>query len=138
MSMPTPPILDQASDFDLVLYYGLNDPQLEIFSDVGEGLLQPRRTLAFYSDFGAGIVERENYPNAVTQDIFIRLGVAEHFARRNVEVSDGTTPGTVDRRVAVSQTSVSIARSAGNLDVGVIYIPFSNFNQPRTIAVPFQ
>lgn len=124
----------QLSDFDIFFFYGQSDLELENESDLIAGLLQPRRSLYYNRQDGCGISEKENYPLSLSLQIGMRYDVANWVAFRNTQVTDGSA-NTVDRRIAVSQNSVSFRQdmNKGTIDLSVVYIPFGNFRKPDQI-----
>ena len=123
-------------NFDLFFFYGEGNLPLELEteSDITWGLVQRKRTLFYDRQSGSDLFERENFPNAITIQVGLRFDVANFVARRNLEVGSSNLP---DRRVAVSQSSVSItSKENGEIEITVIYIPFSNFNTQNVIALP--
>ena len=127
---------EQASDFDVFFYYGENRNPLEIEneSDVYAGLTQRKRSLFYNRQFGAGIPDKLNYPNSLALSIGTRYDVVNWAALRNNRVSTEDP----DRRVAISQATVGIKQNnkKGTLDVNVSYIPFTNFEQPKSVSLP--
>ena len=121
---------------DNFFYYGEGNLRDEIRNDIIEGLVQPRNTLYYARELGAGLSGFENFPGGLLLEIGIRYTVVDFIARRNQLVSDGTN-GTPDRRVAVSQHSVGIQRdNMGNITVTIYYVPFADYENPDTIQIP--
>lgn len=129
--------LTSLSDIDAFFFYGQNDPQLENESDLVRGLVQPKRSLFYNRQDGCGISSRENMPNSLTLEIGLRYDVVNWVSLRNNRVSDGSE-GTRDRRLAVSQNTISFRRDAkrGNVDVNVGYIPFADIKNSGNVQAP--
>jgi len=124
--------LDQLGSFDLFFNYGANDLDLEIESDLVMGLLQPKNSLFGFRSFGAGVSEKENYPNTVSLSVGLKYDIALHVAKQNLIVSSQNP----DRRVATSQNSIKINQSGGNLDVQVLYIAYKDYRKSSSISLP--
>jgi len=127
----------QLSDFDIILYYGENDLDLEIQSEILAGLIQPKRTLFYNRSEGCGIAERENFPNSLSMQIAVRYAVASWASLRNTYVTDGTIGP--DRRAVISQNSVSFEneiKGKGELNITVLYIPLKDAQSFNTISIP--
>lgn len=126
---------EELKTMDYFFYNGQNPLDEEIKHDLILGLLQPRRSLFYDRNHGAGINEYENYPNSLILQINLRFNIASWISRRNGEVSAGEEDRP-DRRVAVSQHTININGNQGNIDVAVNYISFADYNTPQTITVP--
>lgn len=128
--------MSDISDIDNFFYYGVNDLTNELRHDIVQGVMQPRNTLFYGREFGAGATDFENYPNGLFLQVYLRYSIVDFIARRNRQVSDGTD-GTRDRRVAVSHNSIRIEyTNEGNVNVDIFYVPFSTFENPDTIRIP--
>ena len=103
-------------------------------SDLMQVLIQPKRSMLYNRQFGAGIKDRENFPNAVSLQIGLRYDIASAIAYRNTVVSDGTD-NTRDRRIASSQFSIEFKQDRGNLDIRVYYFNFVNTKQIRSVDI---
>lgn len=124
------------SDISNFFYYGINDLRDELRHDIVQGVLQPKNTLFYGREFGAGATDFENYPNGLIFQISLRFAIVDFIARRNGQVSDGTN-NTRDRRVAVSQNSIRITQDEeGNVNVDIYYVPFADYQNPDTITIP--
>jgi len=120
------------SSFDNFFYYGKNDFNTEIESDLMQVAIQPKRSMLYNRQFGAGVSDRENYPNAISLQIGLRFDIANAIAYRNGVVSDGEND-TRDRRIAASQFSLEFVQNAGNLDIRIYYFSFANTKDIRAI-----
>lgn len=125
----------QLSDFDVVFFYGQNDLEIETKSDLISGLIQPKRTLYYNRNDGAGVVEKENFPNTIILNVFLRYSIVNWIGLRNTQVSDGTN-GMPDRRVAVSQNFIEFINNKNNLDINVFYIPFADYKNIKSVSIP--
>ncbi len=126
--------LQQLSDIDIFFFFGDNDLSLEIESELIRGILQPKRSMFYNRDEGAGIEDYENRPSGITFDIGLRYDIASWVSKNNARVTDGSG-GYPDRRVAVSQNTIRIDRNKGQSDVSVYYIPFFNYQKPNVTSV---
>lgn len=125
----------RASDIDNFFFYGEGDLDDEIEVDVWMGLMQPKRSLFYFRSEGCGVSERENFPNSLAMQVGIRYDVANWAANRNAIIGDGSSDGK-DRRVVISQNSVSFVVNSGDLDIEVAYIPFKDVKNRGRIVIP--
>ena len=124
------------SDFDMFHYYGKNDLDLEIESDVLSGLIQPTRSLFYNRSDGCGAADKENYPISVTLFINLKYSIVNWMAKRNTVVSSGKN-GLPDRRAATSQNAIAVSNpSPGGMVLNVIFVPFHNFQAPNNATLP--
>ncbi len=123
-------------DFDNFLYYGSGDLGRETRHDIALLIIQPSRSL-FYSRAldSAGIDTYENAPNAIGLRILVPYNIVRMTSKRNGQVSNGDAGG-VDRRVALSQNTVSIEQNGQNLDIRVEYIPLANIDERAEVSTP--
>lgn len=119
--------VSELTDIDIFFYYGQLDLDLEIESDIFNGLIQDKRSLFYNREDGAGVSEYENHPNVLLLEIGVRFEIVEWISYRNQQVGDGTN-GSKERRVASSQLAIFTERNGGELDISVFYIPFYNYN----------
>jgi hypothetical protein len=90
----------------------------------------------FYNrQFGGGISEYENQPNNLLTQIGLRFDIANAVAYRNTTVTDGSD-NTIDRRLAVSQNSIYFEIERDQLNIGVLYIPYLNYENFEQITIP--
>jgi hypothetical protein len=123
-------------DIDNFFYYGSNDLESEVSSDVLQNLLQPKRSLFYNRSYdAAGLSDYENYPDGMTLQVGIPYNAVESLAKRNYNVSDGQN-GTIDRRVAVSQSSIQILRQRGEISVNVYFILLGNMTKLSSVSIP--
>ena len=130
--------ISQLSDADLFFFYGEpgSDVDMEIQSDLLAGLMQSKRTLFYNRQDSAGVADKENFPNSLILAIMSRYDVTTWNAYRNAQVSDGTN-GNPDRRISVSQSSVSVLKNEkGEFDISVGYIPFKNYQSFGSVNIP--
>ena len=126
--------VDILSDFDIFFFYGDNDLQTEIESDLLAGFIQPVRSMFYNRQDGAGVIE--NAPNTPSQSIYRSYEFVNWASWRNTKVGDGTN-GTKERRAAVSQEHIKYSRdNRGNLDAEILYIPFFNFRKGQLLSIP--
>lgn len=127
--------LDEIKNFDIFFFHGEVDPNLEIQSEITQGILQPLRTMFYNRSDGSSVHERENFPNAVALQVGVKYDIASYIAFRNQNVSDGTN-GKVDKRVAVSQTTINVENEENGLAVRILYIPLKDTQKPQVINLP--
>lgn len=119
---------------DNFFYYGENDLQQEISSEILSIILQPKRSLLYSRSNGsAGIEQYENIPNTVMLNILIPYDIMYAIAKRNNTVGNGQN-GTKERRVASSQNLIKINQAGGELDVTALYIPLSDINNKIQVS----
>lgn len=121
--------------WDQFFYYGKNDIYTETVYDLYELFLQPKRSLYYNRSASGGVPDYENSPNGTSLQVLARFDIANAVAYRNLNVVDGTN-GQKDRRVAVSQNSISFESKFSNLDVSVLYFLYSDFETPRANTFP--
>jgi hypothetical protein len=121
--------LDVIKDFDIFFYYGQNDLEIETKSDVLSNVIQPKRSYFYGRSKGsAGAGNYENTPMGLALLINLPYDIVKSLSKRNQVVSNGDK-NTIDRRVAVSQSSIKIDSKNGNTDVTVLYIPYADMKQ---------
>lgn len=121
-------------DWDQFFFYGENvmEKKIENEFDIWMGILQPKRDSFYFRRDGAGIEKSENAPNGLSLLIGVRFNIANWFAYRNSYIADGRN-NLSDRRLAVSQQSISIEQDRGDMNVSIFYIPFSDYkNMQKT------
>lgn len=124
--------ISKLSSWDIFFYYGQNDLDLEIESDLMNLCLQPVRSLYYNNSDSSGVSGYENYPNEFNLQINLRYSIANGVARRNQIISDGSN-GYPDRRIAVSQFSISIKQVPNGINIAVLYIPYYNYSSYRIV-----
>lgn len=129
--------LSTLQDLDNFFFYGTgeNDIAMEIESDLVSGLMQPKRRLFYDRSEGCGLVEKENQPNTLLFTILTKYDIVNWIGKRNNSVSDGSD-GSTDRRILISQDSISFVQDGGNVDIEVNYIPLYNFKKPSKVSIP--
>jgi len=123
--------LDELGSWDLLFYYGQNDLDLEIESELMLLAIQPLRSLLYDNKESGGIDGYENYPNDINLQINCRFSIASAVAWKNGIIPNGTE-GLPDRRIAVSQNSISFQNDGGELDMEILYIPYYDYNKYNT------
>ena len=126
----------QISDFDVFFYYGESDIELENQSDIMWGVMQPKRSMYYNRREGCGLPDRVNEPNTIQLTIVGRYDITQWVGYRNTYVTNGQN-GNRDRRVAVSQQTIAFKQNdKGEVDIEILYIPFSTFKQPSILTIP--
>jgi hypothetical protein len=114
--------------------YG-SDPEGETASDVMGVCYQPKRSMFYDRRYGAGVRDAENSPGSFFMQIKTKYDIVIALSLRNQRVPNGLDGG-VDRRVAVSQSTISVDRGAmGETDVTVQYVPMSSFAGVRSVSI---
>lgn len=130
------PSLSNLKDFDVFFFYGELDQKIENESDLLAGLMQPKRSMYYYRQEGAGLDGKENYPNSIALTVGLRYDIVNWVGFRNEQVTDGAE-NTRDRRLAMSQNQIGFLQDKeGNLDISVLYIPLSNYENPSELTIP--
>lgn len=119
-----------------VYFFYYDESSLDDMNELNltQGLMQPRRTLYYFRQEGAGVQESENLPNSLGLFISLRYNIVKWIAYMNDYVTDGDE-GFPDRRLAVSQEFITISQKGQEVDVDVFYIPFNNYKNPLNITV---
>jgi hypothetical protein len=121
---------------DYFFFYGKAPIEDETAHDLMLMLLQPKRKMFYNRSEGAGVSDYQNYPNALSLQIGLRYDITIAIAYRNYYVTDGSN-GTIDRRIASSQLSISFDQDDnGNLDLSVYYFMYGNMNIPQNLSLP--
>ena len=127
--------LSELGDMDMFFYHGQVELDVEIEHDIIAGLIQPKRSLYYNRQDGAGVHEYEGHPNTIALDVGLRYDIINWIARRNLTVGDGNS-NTKDRRVLASQSAIKILREGQNIDIQVLYIPLFKADQPKIVGFP--
>lgn len=127
--------IDELSSWDIFFFYGQSDIDLELSADLMLLALQPDRSLFYDRMESGGIAGYENHPNDLNLQVNIRYNIASAIAWKNTVIANGLN-GLPDRRIAVSQTSISFSQSGGELDVAILFIPYYNFDNYKVINIP--
>jgi len=127
--------VSQLGSFDEFFYHGKNGLDHEIEAELLQMLIQPQRTLFYNRLDSCGVNEYENAPNDLSLQVELRYNIARIVAWKNRQVSDGSN-GTPDRRIAVSQNSISFEARGGELDIKVLYIPYYDYQKYQDIRIP--
>lgn len=128
---------EEISNSDYFFFYGegIIPLQDEAQHDIFEQVIQPRRTYFYNRQEAIGITEFENYPSSLVAEILTRFRVAQGISFKNTLVTDGSN-GQLDRRVVVSQNTVSTRFVDDLLDIGIQYFLFASIEEPQQINIP--
>lgn len=124
--------LDEVSDINVFFYYGTLSNELETEHNLMAGLLQPERSLYYNRSDSVGVDSYENHPNNLMLQIQLRFQIANWVNFYNTYTGDGTN-GSKERRLAISQFSIEFEQSEDNLDVNILYIPFADYTQMKSV-----
>jgi hypothetical protein len=128
--------VEQLSDLDTFFFYGLIGLDYETECDIFAGVMQPERSMYYNRNEGCGVETAENYPNTAIAQIGFKYSIMNFIAWRNSVVADGSG-GHPDRRVAASQSSIDVSADYdGNVDITVLYIPYSDYKQFVNLNIP--
>jgi len=127
--------IDELSSWDIFFYYGQSNIDLEMQSDLMLLVLQSDRSLYYDRRESGGVAGYENHPNDLNLQVNIRYNIANAVAWKNGIYASGID-GMPDRRIALSQNSISFSKSGGELNVALLFIPYFNFNNYKIINVP--
>lgn len=125
----------ELANLDVFFYYGQVGVDHETEHDIALGLLQSKRSLYYNREDSAGVAAYENLPNGIYSVVVLRFDIASWIARRNRRVGDGQN-GTLDRRVATSQSIIDIQQNGDEMDVIVPFVKFADLQQPTKLTVP--
>ena len=124
--------LDEISDINIFFYYGALSDELETEHNLMTGLLQPERSLYYNRSDSVGVDSFENHPNNLMLQIQLRFQIANWINYYNSYTGDGTGLSK-ERRLAISQFSIMFEQNLDNLDIEILYIPFSDYTQLKSI-----
>lgn len=124
--------LDEVSDINVFFYYGTLSNELETEHNLMAGLLQPERSFYYNRSDSVGVDSYENHPNNLLLQIQLRFQIANWVNFYNTYTGDGTN-GSRERRLAISQFSIEFEQSEDNLDVNILYIPFADYTQMKSV-----
>ena len=124
--------LDEVSDINVFFYYGNLSAELETEHNLMAGLLQPERSFYYNRSDSVGVDSYENHPNNLLLQIQLRFQIANWVNFYNTYTGDGTN-GSRERRLAISQFSIEFEQSEDNLDVNILYIPFADYTQMKSV-----
>jgi hypothetical protein len=123
---------------DISYFYNYGNVELrdEIKQDIMVGLLTDKRSMYYYRDYGAGIMVHENDINNVIAQILMRYDIVIFMARRNREVSNGSS-GYRDRRAVTSQSVIDVYSEGNESEVSVdmVYIPMFDMLNKENVTV---
>ena len=126
---------ENLNSFDYFYFYGKPDLENEIASEILALLMQPTRSLFYSRGYNAaGVANFENAPNAIITQVVLPYDIVEAISRRNGLVSNGSQ-GNRDRRIAVSQQTVTVEGKESELDLSVEYILLAD-NSTDNISLP--
>lgn len=128
-------LIAQITDWDNFFYYGDGELEDECEFDLYQLLLQPKRSLYYNRRESAGVTEYENNPNSLSLQVNARYEIASAIAYRNSIVVNGSN-NTKDRRMAVSQNTIGFEARNGDLNIKILYILYSNFENPQDKSFP--
>jgi len=124
--------LDEVSDINVFFFYGNLSDELETEHNLMAGLLQPERSFYYNRSDSVGVDSYENHPNSLMLQIQLRFQIANWVNFYNTYTGDGTG-GSRERRLAISQFSILFEQSNDNLDVNILYIPFADYTQLKSV-----
>lgn len=116
--------------WDVFFYYGDNSIEDENEIELEMGLIQPKRSLFYNRQEGAGVQEAENKPNSLSVAISLKYDIISWIAYRNTYISKDNP----DRRILSSQDYVGFEQSGNELDVNILYINLATY-KPESIAI---
>lgn len=123
---------DEISDINVFFFYGTLSDEIETEHNLMAGLLQPERSLYYDRSDSVGVGSYENHPNNLILQIQLRFQIANWVNFFNSYTGDGSS-GSKERRLAISQFSILFEQTNDNLDMDILYIPFSNYTQIKSV-----
>jgi len=124
--------LDQTSDINVFFYYGTLSDEIETEHNLMTGLLQPERSFYYNRSDSVGVDSFENHPNNLILQIMLRFQIANWINFYNSYTGDGSGLSK-ERRLAVSQFSIMFEQSNDNLDIELLYIPFADYTNVKSV-----
>jgi hypothetical protein len=125
--------IKQLASSDYFFYYDKIDYKDMCQHDLMEIAIQPKKSMYFYRDYGAGIKSCENFPVGLLMQIAITYGIANSVAKRNLTVTDGAN-SYPDRRIAVSQGSIDYEMlDIGAIDIRIYYYLYADLTNKQAI-----
>lgn len=118
---------------DFFFYYGDNDLQEEIEHDLFEQVMQPNRSYYYNRQEAIGISQYENYPNTITLYVLVPYIIANGVAFKNTIIEDGSYSNK-DRRVIVSQATISVRQEGAELKVNIGYLLSFDIEQVQNLS----
>ena len=123
---------DELSDINIFFFYGTLPLELETEHNLMSGLVQTERSMYYNRSDSVGIDSFENHPNNLILQILLRFQIANWVNFYNSYTGDGTGKSK-ERRVAISQFSISFEQLEDRLSLDVLYIPFSDYSQIKSL-----
>lgn len=128
-------LLKQLASMDYFFYYGMNDFRDECKSELLQIIIQPKKSMFFFRNNGAGVKSCENFPSGLLMQLGITYGIANSVAVRNTYTTDGAN-GYPDRRIAVSQGSIEYEQdNSGNIDIRVYYYLYADLSSKNYLKM---
>ena len=114
--------------WDTFFYYGKGTVQDENEQDLLQLVKQPEKFMFYNRQFGCSV--KYNFPMSIINHSLVAYSIASAIATRNQNVSDGSS-GTVDRRIAASQNSISVEDGKnGERNIDVLYFNYTDTAKP--------
>ena len=121
-------------------FWGTLPIQQEVSEDILTGVMQPKRSMYYNRDYGAGLPEYENSPISLVTIVTMRLEVAKFFSLRNSRVTTGQLVNGIqypDRRAATSQTAVNVVdEGGGGLAVDIPFFMLADVSGLKSVKTP--
>lgn len=115
-------------------YWGVMPLDQEVADDVRTGLAQPRRSLFYDREYGAGLSEYEGTAVSLLILIQLKYEAVKFMGLRNSVVTDGN--GGPDRRAVTSQDKVYITNDGSHVDVTVEFSLMSDLSKAQSTSFP--
>lgn len=128
--------IDKLYSDDFFFFYGDNELDDERQHDILEQCLQPERSYYYNRKEAIGISSYENHPSTLSMLVMLPYKITDGLAYKNLQIEDGSY-SEKDRRVAVSQGTISIRRlGTGSIGVNILYIPLEDIESQKSMSFP--
>lgn len=114
--------------WDTFFYYGNGTVQDENEQDLLQLVNQKSKSMFYNRQYGCDV--KYNFPMSVINQSLVAYSIASAISTRNQNVSDGSS-NTTDRRIAVSQNSISVEDgSNGERNISILYFNYADTSKP--------
>jgi hypothetical protein len=119
---------------DSFFFSGDMDIDQEIRDDIEVSVIQSKRALPYFREYGGNLEQYLNIPFSYSTMIKIRYDVTSWIAQRNSYVSNGDN-GTPDRRAVTSQLAIDIRKYDMGMYIGIRYIPLYATDKMESVSL---
>jgi hypothetical protein len=119
---------------DSFFFAGDMDIDKEIKDDIEVSVMQSKRSLPYFREYGGNLEQYLNIPFSYTTVIKIRYEITSWIAQRNSYVSNGDN-GTPDRRAVSSQSVIDVEKYNMGMNIGIRYIPLYATDTMKAVSI---